>query len=228
MRIFYIMLFLTTQLSAAPILNKNVAADGTIITIWPDHKDPDQFYFAPNSMKLSTEEGRGAKFNFMQFKTDCRRNRYLNWTCQYKAMMTALFVAGHDSNQLNRAQESVRKIRPNARFSTIPYIGSQVEFDQTLGEFVIEHNCTPRGGQSSDEVPCSIIFNKNGITNLMPFLSSGSLLPFKFVYQIAGVIEVADGTYRDQEINYGLTVNLGGDALKNHPELTAPFIWENH
>ena len=54
MKSFLLMLFLlTTHALAAPVLNNNVAADGTMVTIWPDHEDPNHYYFAPNLMKIA-------------------------------------------------------------------------------------------------------------------------------------------------------------------------------
>ena len=60
----------------------------------------------------------------------------------------------------------------------------------------------------------------------MPFLNSGRTLPFKFIYRISGVIEGANGQYLNESLDYGLTVNLGGDVLMNHPELNE-FLWDN-
>lgn len=210
---------------AAPVLSSNLAADGTLITIWPDHKDPDQFYFAPNMMTLSQNEDLTPKFHFMQFKKNCRRSKLLKWICDYKAMMTSVFVAGFDNEQLQKAQNGIRKIRPNARFSTIPFLDSQVEFDTALKDFVSSYDCTPIGGQIRDEVPCTIVLNQNGIEHIMPFLASGATLPIKFLYRISGVIEMADGKYMDQTGRYGLIVNLGGEILKGQQDLTAPFLW---
>ena len=95
-----------------------------------------------------------------------------------------------------------------------------------MNEFTAGHNCSPKAGQAADEIPCNITLNRRGISYLMPFLNSGSILPFKFIYKIAGVIQVANGEYKEKTVDYGLTVNLGGDILRDHEELSVPYVWE--
>ncbi len=257
MKSLLVLLFIMSHAIAAPVLNKNMAAEGTFVTIWPDHTDPDHFYFAPNFMKIAYNGARNVEyvlvknnngdvegayvetrplriipadyqFHFMQFRSgECDRRRDIRrGNCHYKAMISSLLTAGYEAEQLTQAQAGIKKIRPNARFSAIPFLSSKVEFGTTLDVFIDEHDCSPRAGQAADEIPCSITLNKRGITNLMPFLNSGSILPFKFIYKIAGVIEGANGIYKDESLDYGLTVNMGGEILIKHPELDVPFIWE--
>jgi hypothetical protein len=221
-------LLLSSTAWAAPVLNKNMAAEGTFVTIWPDHANPDHFYFAPNFMKIATDNGNNPKFHFTQYRSgSCdRRWDVRRGYCHSKALITSLMVAGYEEQQLAAAQAGIIKIRPKARFSAIPFLSSKVEFGSNLDEFIDQHECSPRAGQAADEIPCTITLNKRGITNLMPFLNSGRVLPFKFIYKISGVIEGANGQYTDEGLDYGLTVNLGGEILKKHPELDQPFLWE--
>jgi hypothetical protein len=228
MKALILLLTLLAHAYAAPVLNKNMAAEGTFVTIWPDHVNPDQFYFAPNFMKIASDGQNNVKFHFTQYRSGSCDTRWSvrRGYCHHKAMITSLMVAGYESQQLAQAQAGILRLRPKARFSAIPFISSKVEFGTTLKEFIDEHDCSPRAGQAADEIPCNITLNKRGISNLMPFLNSGRVLPFKFIYQIAGVIEGANGVYRDEILDYGLTVNLGGDMLIKHAELDVPFLWE--
>ena len=226
--IIFFALLLSIPSFAAPVLNKNMAAEGTFVTIWPDHANPDQFYFAPNFMKIASDNGHNPKFHFTQYRSGSCDSRWdiRRGYCHHKALITSLLVAGYESKQLADAQSGILKIRPKARFSAIPFISSRVEFGTTLVDFIDSNDCSPRAGQAADEIPCNITLNRRGITNLMPFLNSGRILPFKFIYQIAGVIEGADGQFKNESLDYGLTVNLGGEILINHPELDTPFLWE--
>lgn len=217
-----------TNAYAAPVLNQNMAAEGTFVTIWPDHANPDHFYFAPNFMKIASDDKQNVKFHFTQYRTgrcDSRLSRRMGY-CHYKAIITSLMIAGYESEQLAQAQAGIKKLRPNARFSAIPFLSSKVEFGNTLDVFIDQHECSPRAGQAADEIPCTMTLNRQGIKNLMPFLNSGRVVPFKFIYKIAGVIERADGKFENQELDYGLTVNLGGELLIDHPELREGFLWE--
>lgn len=219
---------MNVQSYAAPVLNKNMAAEGTLVTIWPDHVNPDHFYFAPNFMKIASNEMNSPKFHFTQYRTG---NCSSVWSikrgyCHHKALITSLLVVGYDLKQLTEAQAGIRKIRPKARFSAIPFIRSKVEFGTTLVDFIDSHDCSPKAGQAADEIPCNITLNRRGIKNLMPFLNSGRVVPIKFTYQISGVIEGASGQYQNETLDYGLTANIGGENLINHPELEVPFLWE--
>jgi hypothetical protein len=225
---FLLVLIFSFNTFAAPILNKNMAAEGTLVTIWPDHSDPNHFYFAPNFMKIALNNSDQAKFHFTQYRTG---NCSSGWSirrghCHHKALITSLFIAGHEFEQLSIAQAGILKLNPRARFSAISFISSQVDFGQAFGDFIDSHDCSPRAGQAADEIPCNITLNRRGVKSLMPFLNNGRILPFKFIYRIAGVVEGANGHFTDEVLDYGLTVNLGGDALKNHPDLSSSFLWD--
>ncbi|HXH31898.1 MAG TPA: hypothetical protein VNJ01_13900 [Bacteriovoracaceae bacterium] len=220
MKLFILLLLTIAEAYAVPVLNRNMAADGTVVTIWPDHLDSNHFYFAPNLMRIAND-GRGTpKFHLTQYALgNCGRIGRRLGKCHEKAMLTSLLIADFEKEQLREAQAGIKKIRPQARFSAIPFLASKVEFDTSLKEFIDDHNCSPKAGQAADEVPCSMTLNSQGIYVLVPFLNAGSVLPFKFIYKIAGVIEGPDGKFQNQVLDYGLTVNLGGELLVKHPDL---------
>lgn len=220
MKFFILLSLLSTQLWAVPVLNKNMAAEGTLVTIWPDHRDPDQFYFAPNFMQISLDLKKNAKFHLTEYYVGrCGRLGSSIGACKRKALLTTLFVAGFEENQLKTAELGIRKLRPQARFSAIPFLGSEVEFGETLGPFIDDHECAPKAGQAADEIPCSITLNNRGIEKLSAYLAQGKILPFKFLYKISGVIDDGSGHFSLTSLDYGLTVNLGGEMLINHPDL---------
>lgn len=202
------------MLKAAPVLNANMAAEGTLLTIWPDHQDPNHFYFAPNLLKLAVDEKGQAKFHLTRYQANCRLGR-----CDKMAMVTALFETSYREEQLKAAQAGILKLKPQARFSVIPFLGSRVEFGKTLAPFIVEHDCAPHAGQAADEVPCTMNFNPKGVNTLVDFLSEGKILPFKFFYKISGVLQEADGKFSNQSLEFALTVNLGGEILLNHQDL---------
>lgn len=220
MKALLLTLLMISTAHAVPVLNRNLAAEGTLITIWPDHADPDHFYFAPNFMKIATDRHNKVKFHFTEYTTgNCSAFGRRLGTCQNRALLTSLLMAGYEDKQLKEAQEGIKKLRPNARFSAIPYLASKVEFDETLKRFVDEHSCSPLAGQAADEVPCSITFNSRGVKKLKPFLNDGKIIAFHFIYKISGLVEGRSSEFVEQQLDYGLTVNLGGEMLVNHPEL---------
>lgn len=207
--------FLSTVASGAPVLNLNQAAEGTLITIWPDHLDPNHFYFAPNLISLSEDKTGKAKFNVITYKGSCNIRR----RCKRRAMVIAFFKAGYLSEQLALAQTGIRKRYPQARFSAIPFMSSRVVFGKSLRPMIYSHECSPQGGQAADEVPCTITLNGRGIKSLLPNLNEGKPVPFNFFYKIRGVAQEADGGYRNEDLEYSISVNLGGPILMGHDDL---------
>lgn len=212
---------------AAPVLNVNMAAEGTLVTIWPDHKNPDHFYFAPNFMTIAFNKNLEPEFNMVQYQTgNCGRIGRRLGKCISHAMMSAQFIAGYEHQQLLEAQAGIKKLRPQARFSAIPFMGSKVDFGDILSEFVTKELCSPLAGQAADKIPCHLVLNRRGMEELIPFLNDGSVISFQLVYEIAGVIDVGGGVYEEDVLKYGLSVNLGGEMLAKHPSLDKPFVWE--
>lgn len=215
-KIFGIALLLAFQsVTAAPVLNHNMASAGNNITIWPDHKDPDQFYFAPTIMKLAKDSSGKAAFHGFEFEDNCRMIR----GCRRKFLMTSYFEAGYRNQEFQEAKSKIQQLRPKARFSPIPFMGSSVDFGTVLTPFIDTHNCSAMGGQSTDVLPCTIVLNEKGIRNLVPNLLGGGLVAFNYRYKILGVVDVGAAQFKEAEKEYSIAVNLGGEDLKNHPDL---------
>jgi hypothetical protein len=214
MKYLLLALLFGTSAYAVPVLNENIAAEGALLTIWPDHKDPNHFYFAPNLMEISQDRNQNLKFHLTEFYDNCRLGR-----CTKRAMLNTFFIAAYREHHLKIAQEGILKKFPKARFSPIPFLSSKVEFGRTLTPFVKDNDCAPKGGQAADEVPCSMVLNYKGINTLVPYLNEGKIVPFRFLYKIAGVLASGDGTFQDEMIDYSITVNLGGEKLINHQDL---------
>ncbi len=216
MKNFFLLTFLMTSTAfALPVFNRNVASSGNLVTIWPDHLDPNQFYFAPNMMMLALKSNGKPKFNVTYFKNECEGLKI----CKKKAMINAFFIADMNRLELIAAKESISKRIPGARFSPAPFMESRVEFGLALDAFVEKHDCAPSAGQTSDEVPCSITLNKTGIKTLIPYLNDGKIVPFKFFYKMSGVLQNAAGQYTDSSMDYSIAVNLGGDILISNDDL---------
>jgi hypothetical protein len=200
---------------ALPILNKNAAGIGSNIIIWPDHADPNHFYFAPSTIALSESRGEKA-FSFIEYKTGCNR---FGRKCSSKAMLSSLLKACFLQEDLEAAQNEIRKTKPQARFAVVPMLNGKVEFSQSLIPFIDNHSCSPFTAQASDEIPCSLTLNDKGIRTLKPILLEGKVLPMKFNYEILGVHEIDGKKYLDAKLDLGLAVQIGGELTINHPDL---------
>lgn len=215
---FILLLTLFTSFSsfAVPVFNRNVSTSGNSITIWPDHKDPNQFYYAPTRMNIALDEVGKAQFNIIDYTTGrCRFGR----NCERKLLMTTYFESVYKDDDIKTTKEKILLSNPKANFSPVPFISSQVVFGTALLPFIEEHNCAPMGGQAADLVPCTIVLNSKGIHKLLPSLAQGKRLAFNFTYKLFGVVENANSTFKDYEVDYAIAVNLGGDVLVGLPEL---------
>jgi len=208
---------------AIPVLNQNAAGNSRIIVIWPDSVDADLFYFAPSAVRISKTNEGTAKFSLVQYRTNC--TRFTN-NCQSKALLTTLFVANYLDEEIKLAQDAIRRHRPQARFSTIPFTSGKLDFIETAAVFIDKHDCDPLSGQAIDEIPCSLTLNRKGMTVLMPRFARGETLPLKFNYTIEGVLARPDNKFETAKIKYGVAVYLGGEELADHPDLVQRFIWQ--
>lgn len=217
MKLFFVLGLITSlNVFAVPVLNSNVSISGKTITIWPDHKNPNQFYFAPNRMELALDKDGKPQLSVIDYKVGaCRWGR----RCERKLLLTTYFEAAYRDSDLEDTKAKIMATNPKANFSPVPFISSQVQFGTTLYPFIDEHNCSPMGGQASDLVPCTIVLNAKGINRLIPTLAEGKMLAFNFSYKILGAIEGASKEFRDFEAEYSIAVNLGGEALIGMEEL---------
>jgi hypothetical protein len=208
-------LFASFAASAVPVLNRNVSTTGSTITIWPDHKDPNQFYYAPTRMRVALKDGRPLITAVDYYEGSCRWGR----RCERRMLLTTFFEAAYNESDLNDTQRKILTMNPNANFVPVPFISSQVQFGTTLASFIEEHNCSPVGGQTADLVPCTIVLNQQGVYRLLPALQQGKLLAFNFTYKLMGAVESASGQFKDFETEYSIAVNLGGEAFVGLEEL---------
>lgn len=222
MKYIFLLLASITSAHAIPVLNQNAAGNATSVTIWPDHADPNQFYFAPSSIRISEQNG-SPRFGFVEYRVHCNR---FGRNCQSKALVTSILRADFEHQELADAQALIRKSRPQARFSVIPMFEGEVEFIETVAHFVDRHECVPRAASAADDIPCSLVLNRKGIEAMKPYLASGKVIPLQFTYKLMGVSLKPNNTFEEMTIRYGIAVNLGGDELINHPDLLGPNIWD--
>lgn len=218
MKIFtsLLLFMLALEVSAVPVLNGNVATTGNLVMIWPDHADPNHFYYAPSSFNMALDRNGAPIFNMLDYEVGrCGPFR----RCDRKSLLTTYFEAGYRESELGKAQEAILKINPKARFSQVPFISSRVDFGKALTPFIDYHNCSPIAGQPADLVPCTITLNEKGIKKLRLNLREGKMFAFNFIYKIYGVMEGVNPQFKDHVAEYSIAVNLGGELLVGHQDL---------
>jgi hypothetical protein len=209
-------LFIALDSFAVPVLNRNVGENGSTITIWPDHKDPNQFYYAPTQMNIALDKDNKPQLSLIDYNVGrCRWGR----SCQKKVLLTTFFESTYKQTDLDATRKTILASNPKAKLVPIPFVTSEVIFGSTLTPFIDGHNCSPIGGQAADLLPCTIVLNSNGIQRLLPALADGKILVFNFSYKIFGAIESAEKVFKDFEANYSIAVNLGGEGLAHLPDL---------
>ncbi|MDH4468395.1 MAG: hypothetical protein QE271_10075, partial [Bacteriovoracaceae bacterium] len=198
---------------ALPILNLNVATTQKSYVMWPDNEDKNLFYFAPNFLKIG---GRTNKY-FGYLKTRIGGKRAV--------IITSLLKTEHYDATLEEAKDILLKENPKAKFASIPFIASRVEFNEDMKPFILSNDCNNVAGQAIDNVPCSFTLNKQGVRTFRDYWYEGGVTPFHFYYTISGIIKGATSADdKLSELEFAIVVNFGGKATKDNDSLRNPFF----
>lgn len=203
-----ILLFLTLVYSvgsfALPVMNENVASSG-IVTIYPDHADPNRFYIAPNIVTVAKRENNKAAFTY----SESRLNLF-----QKIAYIQMLLTAAYTTEDLKVAQEIILKNNPNAQFSGLPFIVSSLEMNGELPDLISQNECCHEAGLIGQQQACSLTLTPRGRTLFLKALSRNALfLTLSFKYSVWGAARRADGGFADQMITHAVAVKIDAGEL---------------
>ena len=114
---------------------------------------------------------------------------------------------------------------PKAEFSGLPFISSQLEMTGELNQIISNHECNHKAGVVGQEQACSMILTSQGRFLFLSALERKTIFTtLQFSYSFAGVVKLADGTYRDQMIQHGIATRIDGAQLGDFPNLVRSFV----
>lgn len=200
--------------NAIPVVNGNVSNSG-IITIYKDHKDPHRYYVAPNIVMLSRNNEGIPLFSYGEY----RKNIF-----DKVGVMNMILAPAYTRQELEEAKAQKLKEDPEAQFSGLPFIESSLVLTGTLPELIQVNRCNHKAGLVGQEQGCNLVLSSKGRSMFFKALKNKTLfMTMQFEYKVMGVVELADGSYKDQEINHGVGVRIDGEQLAKYPQLINPL-----
>lgn len=144
---------------AMPVLNKNAAVDGSLVTIWPDHKIKDLYYYAPSSLRGSYREVSEGNLSGMLMQ--------------------------NVSEDTLQSMNALLKTNPQAWFEPVPMKNVQVSVPEIYANVLTESKC--RSLQDALLVACDIQLDPETSHRVLPLLRNPGLI-IEFRYQVEGVV----------------------------------------
>ncbi len=205
-----------TTSHALPLLAENAAQNvGGILTLYPDHENPNLFYFAPNSSALARSEvsdvprfslinlirpsvsGPGDLGGYMTFNLKLRSNK-------------------EQKQALDKFLETGKKI------ATLPVSASTVTMKKNdggavpLGDFFLQFNYTRTGGTMESEIGANATLTRVGADVFKAAAEANSIFNMDYCYMIQGL-----GPNFDAKI----TVNMSRIYDHFKSELNTHYWW---
>jgi hypothetical protein len=195
---------------ALPVLNENVANSG-VLTIYPDHKNPNQFYIAPNVAMIAKNSNGVPIFSYY----DTRKSLF-----KPIGIMQMTLVPAYTLDDLNQAKAAILAKNPNAIFSGVPFIKSELALTGELKSIISDNQCQHLAGLIGQEQACVLELNNNGRYVFAKSIQNKLLFTtLQFNYSIQAVTSKADGSYADMDAVFGIAVRIDGDQLSQYPQL---------
>jgi len=194
---------------ALPIFNLNAPNAGNRI-LYPDSQNPNQYYYAPNFLVSSYDPSGSPKFVYTEYKTSLLGGR--------SAIVQTTMHPAVDQIALDAAEKRVLEINPHAVFSALPYLYSGIKLSGELHQLIESQDCDHTAGSIFDDISCVFRLTRRGRTVLLNSLRSPSGVVVDFIYEISGVVEQADHSYINQNIELTATGHIGGFSEKSCPQ----------
>lgn len=208
--IFAAMALVATAAQAVPIVNENVANYG-IITMYPDHADPNRYYIAPNVVTLALD---GAGLPVLSY------NEYVTNEGYSRAMLQMNLTAAYTRTELEEAKNAILAKNPNAQFSGLPFSESVLQFTTPIKELIKQNDCNHVAGLIGQEQGCVIILSLRGRNIFRDSVRRKKLfVTLQFVYKVKAFIKNAAGALEDYEIKHGIAARIHGEQLALIPDL---------
>ncbi len=209
MKLLILLLLITGNALALPVLNESVATN-SIYTIYPDHQDENLYYISPNYMGIARDEDGIPLFNYTEYKVGWRR---------YRATAQVILRVNNYEEELSKAKETVLSYNAKARFALIPFYESEILFNDKFGRAILSHACTHPAGEYSAEQSCILNFSHFGKNIFKNSIHKRLTLVMNFSYQVIGVNATADNSFVETERKFMLAARIGGNILAQYPEL---------
>ncbi len=193
---------------ALPILNES-AATNSYVTFYPDHEDPNLYYFAPNKLGIMLDDSGIPLFNYIAGKS---------WG-KHIASVTVILDIGQFRNEIEVAKANVLAGNSAAKFAPLPLKRSRVSIGENR-RFISWQQCEHTTGRFEDPVGCSFGLKSKGAQTVLKMLKNGQgTLNLSFEYRFSGLEVQADGSLEKARREFSVQGLLGGEVLSRYPQL---------
>lgn len=195
---------------ALPVVNENRASSG-VITIYPDHQDPDRFYIAPNVVTLARDKKGRPQFSYVEYRK--------GWF-QKKALVQMTLVPYYTRDELDGAEKKILEANPKAQFSGLPFTSSHIDFADALTGLVESQDCVHESGLIGQEISCAFTLTPQGRDVFLTLIKRRILVTtMNYQYGVAAVIRNAAGTFEPYNLVHGIAARIDGGQILAYPEL---------
>jgi hypothetical protein len=177
--------------------------------MYPDSEDPNLYYVGPNSYVIAKETSGVPEFSYVEIADF--------WGV--KALVQTVMAAAYDLTDIAQVESVITTANPQARFTGIPFVSSQVKFGTLLAPFVERNDCTHRGGTIEGQESCNFTLTDKGRLALRENFERGLTLNMEYDYTVDGVLQQANGTYQPQTLTLGVAGKIGSAELASFPQL---------
>jgi hypothetical protein len=208
--LFILMSLISFSAVAVPVMNENVANNGTI-TIYPDHVDKNRFYVAPNIMMIAKNDKGVPYFSYSEFSTG---------VFSKAGLIQMTLIPQYTREELEVAKSAILASNKNAEFSGVPFVASQLIFSTSIKSLISDSDCSHVAGLIGQEQACQLILTKKGIKLFYKALKSKNLFTvLQFQYDVDGVINDGNGHFQPQKVTHGVAARIDGSQIADFPNL---------
>jgi hypothetical protein len=180
---------------ALPQFSKSAALNyGSALTLYPDHQDPNLFYFMPNSSRIGRDEKGVPTFSFTYFG--------LKDPAATEAGALMVYVGRLTSEpEQKKALEQFLATHPKAGIAVLPIKESMISLDTTdpskqpLKLLFNEFNFAHKGGRAEDEIGINAVATKIGAKIFKASIlgEAGAVMKYDMCYKVDGLGAGMDG-----------------------------------
>lgn len=195
---------------AVPIVNENVANFG-VITIYPDHADPNRFYVAPNVVTLSVDNQGIPVAGYYEFTSVEGYSR---------ALLQMTMTAAYTREEFEAAKNAILARNPAAQFSGLPFVGSKLVLNGQIKDLIRQNECNHIAGLIGQEQSCSLLLNLRGRNAFRDAVKQKKVfLHLQFEYTVKAFVKNAAGGLADYDLTHGIAARISGEQLSKVPNL---------
>lgn len=220
--ILTIMFCLYLNAHAVAVLNENVANSG-VMTIYPDHADPNRFYIAPNIVRVS--QGNHGKPVFSYYELAKGEYSIISGGKPRKgytaieSILQLTLAPAYTRLEFEEAKQQILRKNPKAEFSGIPFVHSELALTGLIESLIERADCNHQAGLIGQEQSCTVLLSDFGRKAFLTDIHKQRIfLTLQFEYTILAVIKKADGTFQDQQIVLSVAGLIHGEQLAPYPE----------